>query len=270
VVEDGDVERVVEYVHEQLPADWAQCPGGWPGEAEAALLYAVLSIQAVHGGPQTGVRSAVGRWRQHRGGVPLDDLGALASIGPEDLAQVLNNRQRLSGGRLKAEAIADAADRLVKAGMRSSADLDGGRGKYRRAYVTVRGLGTVTCHPTRCRRTRASRLRPGRALASRSPPTAAQSPGPVLETVRSTWSSSRAVSGIRAQSPARLRSMAPSPVTVSTARAGGRCGAGPRCPAPAGDPRPGRGHHLQRGTHSGVLRPTPRRPQPQPPPAPPG
>ncbi len=144
VVEDSDVERVVEYVHEQLPADWAQWPGGWPGEAEAALLDAVLSIQAVYGGPQTGVRGAIGRWRQHRGGVPLDDLGALASIGPEDLAQVLNNRQRLSEGRLKAEAIADAADRLVKAGMRSSADLDGGRGKYRRAYVAVRGLGTVT------------------------------------------------------------------------------------------------------------------------------
>jgi len=144
VVEDGEVERVVEYVHEQLPADWAQWPGGWPGEAEAALLDAVLSIQAVYGGPETGVRGAVGRWRQHRGAGGLDDLSALASISPENLAQVLDNRQRLSGGRLKAEAIVDAAGRLVKAGMNSSADLDGGRDKYRRAYVAVRGLGTVT------------------------------------------------------------------------------------------------------------------------------
>lgn len=142
--ETGDVKRVVEYVHDQLPSDWAQWPGGWSGEAEAALLDAVLSIGTVYGGPETGVRGAVGRWRQHRGGVPLDDLDALASITPQDLAGVLDNRQRLSGGRLKAEAIVDAAGRLVKAGMSSSADLDGGRGKYRRAYVAVRGLGTVT------------------------------------------------------------------------------------------------------------------------------
>ncbi len=33
-------------------------------------------------GPETGVRGAVGRWRQHREGVPLDDLDALASITP--------------------------------------------------------------------------------------------------------------------------------------------------------------------------------------------
>ena len=144
MVEDGDVERVVEYVQEQLPADWAQWPGGWPGEAEAALLDAVLSIQAVYGGPDTGVRAAVGRWRQHREGVPLDDLDALASIAPEDLAGVLHNRQRLSGGRLKAEAVVEAAAKLTEAGLRSSADLDAGSSQYRNAYSSVRGLGTVT------------------------------------------------------------------------------------------------------------------------------
>jgi len=102
VNETGDVERVVEHVHDQLPSDGAQWPGGWPGEAEAALLDAVLSIGTVYGGPETGVRGAVGRWRQHREGVPLDDLDALASITPQDLAGVLDSRQRLSGGRLKA------------------------------------------------------------------------------------------------------------------------------------------------------------------------
>jgi len=79
VNETGDVERVVEHVHDQLPSDGAQWPGGWPGEAEAALLDAVLSIGTVYGGPETGVRGAVGRWRQHREGVPLDDLDALAA-----------------------------------------------------------------------------------------------------------------------------------------------------------------------------------------------
>lgn len=37
MVEDGDVERVVEYVHGQLPADWAQWPGGWPTSAFHAV-----------------------------------------------------------------------------------------------------------------------------------------------------------------------------------------------------------------------------------------
>ncbi|WP_298746339.1 hypothetical protein [uncultured Serinicoccus sp.] len=136
-----DVTRLQRAVETELPRPWTEWPGGWPDEVEAALLDAVLSIRARYGREDTGVRGAIERYRREVGGGPLDDLPRLAQFDAGRLAGVLQNEQRTSG-RLKAEAIVEAAGSLVDAGLRSADDLD--PEKHRRAYTRVRGLGRVT------------------------------------------------------------------------------------------------------------------------------
>lgn len=53
---------------------------GWRGESEAALLDAIFSARAAYGGPTSGVRAVVQRWRSHRGDNRLDDLTTLAEL----------------------------------------------------------------------------------------------------------------------------------------------------------------------------------------------
>jgi hypothetical protein len=141
---DPDVASLVAHVGRQLPEAWPTWPGGWPDEIEAALIDAVLSIRANYGSVDNGVRGAVRRWREHRAVERLDDLSALASIGPEELARVLDNRQVLSGGTSKASGIREAATRLVQAGVRHAAQLDPQSPEHRTAYTGVRGLSNVT------------------------------------------------------------------------------------------------------------------------------
>lgn len=91
-------------------------PGGWPGEIEAALIDAVLSIHARYGQPSTGVRGAVARYRQACGEEPLDDLARLATYPPPNLADLLENRQE-TGDVPKPRVIIAAATNLVSAGV---------------------------------------------------------------------------------------------------------------------------------------------------------
>jgi hypothetical protein len=142
VSDDEDVKQLADYVEEVIVEPWPKWPGGYPGEIEAALLDAVLSIRARYGKPTTGVRARVRRWREDRGG-PVDDLSQLASWNPEDLAALLGNRQRLAG-RLKTAAIVEAAGRLTAAGARQAAQLDPNNRMYADAYTGVVGLGRVT------------------------------------------------------------------------------------------------------------------------------
>lgn len=136
-----DVTTLRRAIETELPQPWTAWPGGWPGEVEAALLDAVLSIRARYGGTDTGVRGAVERYRQEVGGGRLDDLPRLATCGAEQLAKVLRNEQRTSG-RPKAQAIIEAAGNLVDAGLLSADDLD--PKKHKRVYTRVHGLGWVT------------------------------------------------------------------------------------------------------------------------------
>lgn len=64
----GDVERLLASIDSRVGQAIPGCPGGWPGQIEAALLDAVFSIQARYGGPTTGVRGVVARspWRPDR------------------------------------------------------------------------------------------------------------------------------------------------------------------------------------------------------------
>ncbi len=139
--------KLAEFVDQELAQPWPVFRGGWPGNIEAALVDAVLSIRTKYGSsPTTGVRAAVQRWRDDRevGDGPINDLGWLASSDPYRLADVLDNRQVLSGGLLKAEAIVTAAGALVAAGVTGADDLDPDDPAHRRAYVGVKGLGNVT------------------------------------------------------------------------------------------------------------------------------
>ncbi len=120
---DDDVHRLLEHIQRELPADWPQWPGGWPEQAELALIDAVLSIRTKYGwDADTGVRRSVALYRQHRRHERADDLAVLADFDPEHLAELLQNRQRTSGV-LKAAAIVGAAKRLVAVGARHAADL---------------------------------------------------------------------------------------------------------------------------------------------------
>ena len=104
-----DRAALVGHVQRELPVPWRpEFRGGYPDEVEAALVDAVLSIRSRYGmSATTGVRGAVQRWRDERGvgGGRLDHLSRLAGVDGQALAGVLGNRQVLSGGLLKAEAL---------------------------------------------------------------------------------------------------------------------------------------------------------------------
>jgi hypothetical protein len=139
---DLDVRQLVDYVRATVPEPWPEWPGGYPGQIEAALLDAVLSIRARYGKPTTGVRARVERWRDIRGG-EVDDLAEFAAYDPNQLAALLPNRQRIAG-RLKTAAVVEASQRLTDAGVRHAAQLKVDNGAHRDAYMGVRGLGPVT------------------------------------------------------------------------------------------------------------------------------
>jgi 3-methyladenine DNA glycosylase/8-oxoguanine DNA glycosylase len=142
---DSDVDLVVTHVEQTIAKPWPEWRGGWPGKIEAALIDAVLSIRARYGSETTGVRAAVRRWSDANTDRPsLDDLGALAVTEPEVLASVLDNRQVLSGGASKPDAIKAAAAALVSAGVRHARDVDPSDAAHRAAYTGVKGLGPVT------------------------------------------------------------------------------------------------------------------------------
>lgn len=141
----NNVTTLAAAVNSAVPPDKLKAwPGGYPDEIEAALMDAVLSIRAKYGQPYNGVRGAVRRWREERGVSKLNDLNALATIDPQQLAIVINNQQRLSGGSLKAEAIVEVAQNLLDLGVRHATDLSEPSAEHKRAYRGVNGLGPVT------------------------------------------------------------------------------------------------------------------------------
>lgn len=137
-----DADQLASYVQREVSEPWNEWPGGCPGEIEAALLDAVLSIRARYGQPTTGVRRRVARWREQCGS-SLDDLGRLAAAEPDELARLLKTRQQIAG-RLKTVAVVEAASRLKSAGVLHARQVDPDSTSHRAAYVGVRGLGPVT------------------------------------------------------------------------------------------------------------------------------
>lgn len=138
----AEVERLKTAISDTLPKPWAEWPGGWPNEVEAALVDAVLSIRANYGSfSSTGVRGAVRRYREDVGGGALNDLSRLAAYPPERLEKVLKNQQKTSGVS-KAQAIVEAAKALLAAGVTKGEHVS--PEEHRGAYTGVHGLGKVT------------------------------------------------------------------------------------------------------------------------------
>lgn len=140
-----EASALVDHISRELPqSSWPTWPGGWQGEIEAAVLDSVFSIRARYGTRTSGVRGVVGRWRANRAQT-LDDLAALADFGarPDDLAEIVDNRQVLSGGLTKAAGAAAAAAALVAVGVRHASDVTDADAE-RVAWCSVHGLGEVT------------------------------------------------------------------------------------------------------------------------------
>ncbi|WP_338890790.1 hypothetical protein [Rhodococcus sovatensis] len=119
---------------------------GWPNEVEAALLDAVFSARATYGGTDNGVRRVISRWRAYRSTDQLDDLTELASFidRPDDLAEILDNRQRVAGNSTtKAEAVAKCADVLAGCGVRAADQLLDADDQ-REAVTAIAGIGPKT------------------------------------------------------------------------------------------------------------------------------
>ena len=120
---------------------------GWRGESEAALLDAIFSARAPYGGPTSGVRAVIGRWRTHRGDNRLDDLTTLAELNsdPDELVEILSNRQFVPGNsRTKGAAAAVAAQTLVSVGLTCSADFAHHTEQQFDAFRAIPGLGEIT------------------------------------------------------------------------------------------------------------------------------
>ncbi len=136
-------------VRQSVSQAWAP---GWPGEIEAALLDAVFSSRAPYGRPDTGVRRVITRWREYRNAafpdsiVLLDDLTALVDFGdrPDELAELLGNRQRVAGNSTtKAEAAVRAAATLSSLGVQSARHL-ADNDDHRAAVTAIAGIGDKT------------------------------------------------------------------------------------------------------------------------------
>ncbi len=136
-----DIEAVRRKV-DGIPRPWPEWGGGWPDQVEAALIDAVLSIQARYGSSSaTGVRGAVDRYLSSSDGEG-DDLATLATHDWRQLQKLIGKQE--TSGNPKAKAIVVAAGRLLDAGVRRATDLDPDDTAHKRAYTGVPGLGPVT------------------------------------------------------------------------------------------------------------------------------
>ena len=126
-----------------MPKPFPEWPGGYPDQVEAALIDAVLSIGARYGRADTGVRAAVGRYKDAVGDQAPNSLARLADFDAVKLAEVLHNHQ-MTGAETKAAAIVRAARNLSGIGVKTAADTDPLDPRQKAAYVNVPGLGPVT------------------------------------------------------------------------------------------------------------------------------
>lgn len=102
---------------------WPKYRGGWPGEADAALVDAVFSTRARY---DTVVLPLVERWRDWKGRPSPGNLSALVCADRSDIMRILDNDQYVPGGargkHLKVDAAIDVARRLVQVEKLDTAD----------------------------------------------------------------------------------------------------------------------------------------------------
>lgn len=144
-VAEDELENLLDQLKEELPREeWKPWPGGRKDQIEAALIDAVLSIQANYGSEGNGVRAAVNRYanRENAGGTDLNDLTRLVEMDEDTLQDLLSDQ--VISGRTKASAIKEAAANLVSEGVRHADHLDVQNSSHKKAYTGVHGLGAVT------------------------------------------------------------------------------------------------------------------------------
>jgi len=149
---DADVAALRAYITGRLGSELIEWPGGRPGEAEIALVDAVMSIRARYGRPAhtvddielapTGVHRAVASYRRLRGESHLDDLAALAHLEAAALTEALGAQR--TGGVLKAHAIREAAAALTAVEVTCAEKVNPADETQKKAYTSVKGLGWVT------------------------------------------------------------------------------------------------------------------------------
>lgn len=130
---------------EMIPDDYFTAyGGGWPGEISTALIDAVFSIRARYRASNPGA-GVSGRIRSFRAAEPrvLNDLAALRALGSTRVRGIMGST--VTGRRLKAEAVIEAAGVFVDSGVVSADDfLSTDLEAMKRAYTSVMGLGPVT------------------------------------------------------------------------------------------------------------------------------
>jgi hypothetical protein len=141
----SELARQLEQRFDVLP----EAPGGWPDDADLALVDAVLSTRANY---DSTVLPRVRRWRDSpERGEAAGRLSALTEAGHDRLAGCLQNNQFVPGRsphRLrKVDAILDVAGRLLGEGLdtpdqlRAAADRDGNA--LRRCVQVTPGVGVA-------------------------------------------------------------------------------------------------------------------------------
>lgn len=142
---DLDVARLVCRVEAEL-GTWSSWPGGWPKEADTALIDAVYSTRARY---DTVVRPLVARY-QAWPDRPLDGtLQTLLDVDRDELLRCLANQQRVPGGiALKVDAVIETAGRLICHGLNSPSDIRTAAGedtwRVRRLLQQTGGIGPAT------------------------------------------------------------------------------------------------------------------------------
>jgi hypothetical protein len=152
---DVDLDKVLDAIAASIGSkeSWPPYPGGYPQEAEAALLDSVFSLSAVYGSAETGTRAVVKRWRDHVGR-PLNSLSALVADvegagGPQNFRVILkNNAVAVPNSKdqpTKAAAVYGVARTLTQFGVDSADDVrtknaENPKGLYR-AITKERGVG---------------------------------------------------------------------------------------------------------------------------------
>lgn len=139
-----ELDDLLAQINGEMPREeWKPWLGGRKDKIEAALIDAVLSIQANYGSEHNGVRGAVKRYTERSAdGTDLNDLSRLVEIGEDELRDLLNDQ--MISGRSKVSAIREAAKNLVDVGVIRAANLDAQNPEHKRAYTRVHGLGAVT------------------------------------------------------------------------------------------------------------------------------
>ena len=139
----SDIDVLESHVLDKIGESPDAWPGGWPGDADAALIDAVFSVRARYGNRAngTGVYGAVTRWQKHRGGNG-DDLTVLGSVDASALREMTNNGK--ISGRFKADIVIEAARALVTVGVVHASDFEDRMAEARAAYLSVKGCGPVT------------------------------------------------------------------------------------------------------------------------------